>query len=145
MPGEAAPAANEPILLREDREGVATLTLNRPASLNALSEEMLAELQAALDALATDESVRVVVLAGAGRAFCAGHDLKQMRGNPDQDYYTRLGGRLPAGRDLRPGGRRRGGTLRHQRHQRRPVLLDTGGGAVAQPAAQAGLRAAGDR
>ena len=89
MPAEPA-AANEPILLREDREGVATLTLNRPASLNALSEEMLGELQAALDALAADESIRVVVLAGAGRAFCAGHDLKQMRAHPDQDYYIRL-------------------------------------------------------
>ncbi len=90
MPAETAPAANEPILLREDRDGVATLTLNRPASLNALSEEMLTELQAALDALSADESIRVVVLAGAGRAFCAGHDLKQMRSSPDQDYYTRL-------------------------------------------------------
>lgn len=82
--------SNENILLREDRAGVVTLTLNRPAQFNALSEEMLAALQAALDDIAADESVRCVVLAGAGRAFCAGHDLKQMRANPRQDYYEAL-------------------------------------------------------
>ncbi len=83
-------ASNENILLREDHDGVVTLTLNRPAQFNALSEEMLAALQAALDDIAADESVRCVVLAGAGRAFCAGHDLKQMRANPRQDYYQAL-------------------------------------------------------
>src|SRR3712207_2883758 len=83
-------ASNESILLREDREGVVTLTLNRPAQFNALSEEMLAALQGALDDIAADESVRCVVLAGAGKAFCAGHDLKQMRANPSQDYYEAL-------------------------------------------------------
>ena len=82
--------SNENILLREDRAGVVTLTLNRPAQFNALSEEMLAGLQAALDDIAADESVRCVVLAGAGKAFCAGHDLKQMRANPRQDYYEAL-------------------------------------------------------
>jgi enoyl-CoA hydratase/carnithine racemase len=82
--------SNENILLREDRAGVVTLTLNRPAQFNALSEEMLAGLQTALDDIAADESVRCVVLAGAGRAFCAGHDLKQMRANPRQDYYEAL-------------------------------------------------------
>ena len=68
----------EPLLLREDRDAVATLTMNNPAKLNALSDEMLAELQGALDALATDTSIRVIVLKGAGKAFCAGHDLRQM-------------------------------------------------------------------
>ena len=82
--------SNETILLREDRDGVVTLTLNRPAQFNALSEEMLAALQAALDDIAADEGVRCVVLAGAGKAFCAGHDLKQMRANPRQDYYEAL-------------------------------------------------------
>jgi enoyl-CoA hydratase/carnithine racemase len=82
--------SNENILLREDRQGVVTLTLNRPAQFNALSEEMLAALQAALDDIAADEGVRCVVLAGAGKAFCAGHDLKQMRANPRQDYYEAL-------------------------------------------------------
>ncbi|GEO17144.1 enoyl-CoA hydratase [Microvirga aerophila] len=83
-------ASNDNILLREDLDGVVTLTLNRPAQFNALSEEMLAALQSALDDLAADESVRCVVLAAAGRAFCAGHDLKQMRANPRQDYYEAL-------------------------------------------------------
>ncbi|UVF20898.1 enoyl-CoA hydratase [Microvirga terrae] len=82
--------AEDKVLLREDRDGVATLTLNRPAQFNALSEEMLAALQAALDDLKEDEAVRCVVLAAAGKAFCAGHDLKQMRANPRQDYYERL-------------------------------------------------------
>lgn len=83
-------APSEDILLRHDRDGVVTLTLNRPAQFNALSEEMLAALQAALDDVAADESIRCVVLAGAGRAFCAGHDLKQMRQNPRQEYYEDL-------------------------------------------------------
>jgi enoyl-CoA hydratase/carnithine racemase len=83
-------AANENILLREDRDGVVTLTLNRPAQFNALSEEMLAALQAALDDIADDERVRCVILGGAGRAFCAGHDLKEMRANRREDYYKGL-------------------------------------------------------
>lgn len=60
-------------------ERVATLTLNRPAALNALSLEMLAALEAALNAVAARDDVRVIVLRGAGRAFCAGHDLKEMQ------------------------------------------------------------------
>ncbi len=83
-------ASNESILLREDRDGVVTLTLNRPAQFNALSEAMLAALQAAFDDLADDEHVRCVVLGGAGRAFCAGHDLKEMRANPRQDFSDAL-------------------------------------------------------
>ncbi len=66
------------ILSRSDNNAIATLTLNRPKALNALSEEMLAALQAELDAIANDRSIRVIVLKGAGKAFCAGHDLKQM-------------------------------------------------------------------
>ena len=84
--------ADDAILSREDRDGVATLTLNRPKQYNALSEEMLAALQGELDALAEDRETRVVVLAGIGKAFCAGHDLKQMRSKPDQAYYERLFG-----------------------------------------------------
>jgi enoyl-CoA hydratase/carnithine racemase len=68
-----------PVLRTRDARGVVTLLLNRPQAFNALSEAMLASLQAELDALERDDSVRVVVLAGAGRAFCAGHDLKEMR------------------------------------------------------------------
>ncbi|MDZ4251564.1 MAG: enoyl-CoA hydratase [Sulfuritalea sp.] len=79
-----------PILMRDDKDGVATLTLNRPTQFNSLSEEMLAELQAALDAIAADKSVRAVVIAGAGKAFCAGHDLKQMRANHSKAYMQKL-------------------------------------------------------
>jgi len=67
------------ILYREDRDFVATLTMDAPERLNALSDEMLAALQAAFDDIATDTSVRAVVLRGKGKAFCAGHDLKQMQ------------------------------------------------------------------
>lgn len=78
------------VLLVERGDGVATLTLNRPDQFNALSEELLDALQAALDDIAQDQEARCVVLAGNGRAFCAGHDLKQMRSKPDQDYYNQL-------------------------------------------------------
>lgn len=81
----------EPFVLEaRDARGVVTLTLNRPASMNALSEGMLDALQAALDKAATDEAARVVVLAAQGRAFCAGHDLKQMRAEPSLGYYEAL-------------------------------------------------------
>ena len=83
-------AANEDVLLRADSDGVVTLTLNRPAQFNALSEAMLGTLQAALDDIAADARVRCVVLAAAGRAFCAGHDLKEMRATPRQDHYEKL-------------------------------------------------------
>ena len=66
------------ILLRTDENAVTTLTLNRPKAINALSEEMLTALQNELDSIAKDRSIRVIVLKGAGKAFCAGHDLKQM-------------------------------------------------------------------
>ena len=66
------------ILLRNDADGIATLTLNSPQSLNALSDAMLAALQSQFDALATDTDTKVVILEGAGKVFCAGHDLKEM-------------------------------------------------------------------
>jgi enoyl-CoA hydratase/carnithine racemase len=82
---------DQPLVLRAtDARGVVTLTLNRPAAFNALSEAMLAALQGELDALATDDTARVVVLAAQGKAFCAGHDLKEMRAEPSLDYYQRL-------------------------------------------------------
>ena len=82
---------DQPLVLRAiDVRGVATLTLNRPAAFNALSEAMLAALQSELDALAADESVRAVVIAAQGKAFCAGHDLKEMRAEPSLAYYERL-------------------------------------------------------
>lgn len=85
-----AQTAETPVLLRHDAGGVATLTLNRPEAYNALSEELLAALTKELGRIAVDETVRVVVIESAGKAFCPGHDLKQMRSNPDKSYYQRL-------------------------------------------------------
>ncbi|PWC32175.1 enoyl-CoA hydratase [Azospirillum sp. TSO22-1] len=85
-----AETADAPLLLRHDHGGVATLTLNRPAARNALSVGLMTELQAALDAIDADPSVKVVVLAGAGPAFCAGHDLKEMRADPRREAYEAL-------------------------------------------------------
>ena len=79
-----------PILLREDDAGVTTLTLNRPAQYNALSSAMLDELQTALDAIDTDDSVRVVILAANGKAFCPGHDLKEMRSSEERAFHQAL-------------------------------------------------------
>ena len=82
---------SDPILLSQrDAHGVVTLTLNRPDAFNALSEAMLAALQSELDALAGDETLRAVVLAASGRAFCAGHDLKEMRANHSKTYMQGL-------------------------------------------------------
>jgi enoyl-CoA hydratase/carnithine racemase len=74
------------VLLREDAGGVATLTLNRPDQYNALSAALLSALQSAVHDLARDESVRVVVIAGTGKAFCAGHDLKEMHEHADPRF-----------------------------------------------------------
>jgi enoyl-CoA hydratase/carnithine racemase len=80
-----------PVVLRsQDPRGVVTLTLNRPQAFNALSEAVLSALQREFDLIAEDESVRVVVLAAEGKAFCAGHDLKEMRAKPSLEYYERL-------------------------------------------------------
>ncbi|HZF33170.1 MAG TPA: enoyl-CoA hydratase [Candidatus Angelobacter sp.] len=86
----AATSANEPLLLRDNDRGIVTLTLNRPRQYNALSDALLGELQSQLDAIASDGAVRIVIIAGAGQAFCAGHDLKEMRTRPDQAYYGDL-------------------------------------------------------
>jgi len=84
-----------PILLRQDTGGVTTLTLNRPEQYNAISTALLFELQKAVDAIARDSSIRVVVIAGAGKAFCAGHDLKELREHRDRrfvkDVFERCG------------------------------------------------------
>jgi enoyl-CoA hydratase/carnithine racemase len=79
-----------PRLLRDDRGAVTTLTLNRPAKMNALSSGMLDALQATLDDIAVDRSVRVVILAANGKAFCTGHNLKDIRANYTLDYQTEL-------------------------------------------------------
>jgi len=69
----------DPLVLRSDDAGVATLTMNAPDRLNALSDAMLAALSEALAGIAADPAVKVVVIAGAGRAFCVGHDLREMQ------------------------------------------------------------------
>ena len=80
-----------PLLIRSDDErGVTTLTLNRPTAFNALSEDLLMALQCELDDLSKNQKVRVVVLAATGKAFCAGHDLREMRAAPSMDYYQKL-------------------------------------------------------
>ena len=81
---------DDALIDQRDGRGVVTLTMNRPASFNALGEEMLTALQAALDMVAADESVRVVVLAAIGKAFCPGHNLKEMIAQPELAYYDRL-------------------------------------------------------
>lgn len=81
----------DPILLHTaDARGVHTLTLNASRSFNVLSEAMLTALQAALEQIAADGQARVVVIAAEGRAFCAGHDLKEMRAHPELAYYQAL-------------------------------------------------------
>ncbi|MDJ0942907.1 MAG: enoyl-CoA hydratase [Kiloniellales bacterium] len=77
----------EALVLRSDAEGVATLTLNRPKAYNALSLEMMRSLRAVLEAIACEPEVRAVVLQGAGKGFCAGHDLKELRANPGRPFY----------------------------------------------------------
>src|SRR5262249_40844972 len=80
-----------PLVLRTDADAVRTLTLNRGERFNPLSSAMIAALQAELDAVARDPSIRVVVFAARGRGFCAGHDLKEMRANGgDAEWQRRL-------------------------------------------------------
>lgn len=78
------------VLLREQDGGVRRLTLNRPAARNALSLALMEELIAALDEAGRDKRVRIVVLAGAGPAFCAGHDLRELRADPRRETYERV-------------------------------------------------------
>jgi len=80
----------EAILLREDRDGICTLTLNRPQQMNLLTSEMLSSLQQAFDSLKGDKNIRVVILAAAGKGFCAGHDLKEIRALKEQPKIEAL-------------------------------------------------------
>ena len=160
-------------LLRHDDEGVVTLTLNRPDSRNGLSLGMLGALRAALAEIEADASARVVILAGAGPAFCAGHDLKEMRARDYDPAYVegalralrrghagdrgfaqagdrprprrRHGGGGATRRQRRSCARRRGRPLRHAGRPYRAVLLDADGRLVAQYRAQARHADAADR
>jgi enoyl-CoA hydratase/carnithine racemase len=80
----------QPYVLAATADGVCTLTLNRGERYNAMSEAMIAALDAALDAVAADPAIRVVVLAANGRGFCAGHDLKELRAHPDAAWQRAL-------------------------------------------------------
>lgn len=90
MTDSTEPIPSDLLLHTRDARGVHRLTLNHPASFNTLSEAMLAALQRALSAIAQDEQARVVVLAATGKAFCAGHNLKDMRAQPELAYYQKL-------------------------------------------------------
>lgn len=79
-----------PLMRHDDGRGVTTLTLNRPQAFNALSEDLLAALAQELQALQADDTLRAVVIASGGKAFCAGHDLKEMRAQPSLAYYQQL-------------------------------------------------------
>jgi enoyl-CoA hydratase/carnithine racemase len=91
MPSRETPVAEAaPVLLRRDAGGVAVLTLNRPEARNALSVELMTRLHEALAAIGSDAGVRVVIIAAAGPAFCAGHDLRELRANPGRRFYETL-------------------------------------------------------
>jgi enoyl-CoA hydratase/carnithine racemase len=85
-----APAPDQPVLVREEQDAVCTLTLNRPQQINLLTSEMLQALQDAFDAITEDKRIRVVVLAAAGKGFCAGHDLKEIRALREQPKIQEL-------------------------------------------------------
>lgn len=78
------------VLHNRDAHGVHQICLNQPDAFNVLSSEAMRQLQVALDAIAQDEQARVVVISAKGRAFCAGHDLREMRASPSLDYYKTL-------------------------------------------------------
>ena len=78
--------ATDDLLLRSDADGICTLTLNRPAQRNALSIGLMEAIIATLDGIKTDQRVRAVIVTGAGPAFCAGHDLKELRGDPSRAH-----------------------------------------------------------
>ena len=90
MSANPSEVINESILLREDEDGIATLTLNRPKQYNALSLALLSDLQNALDDISADDSIRVVIIAANGKAFCPGHDLKEMRSSEEKAFHQDL-------------------------------------------------------
>jgi enoyl-CoA hydratase/carnithine racemase len=90
MSANVSEASSEAILLREDSAGICTLTLNRPKQYNALSGELLTALQNTLDDISQNDEVRVVIIAANGKAFCPGHDLKEMRSSEDKAFHQQL-------------------------------------------------------
>src|SRR2546428_13914124 len=95
----AVPQAREPLVLRDDRDAICTLTMNRPQQMNLLTSDMLDALQSAFDSLVADRKIRVVVLAGAGKRLCAGDGLERNRaleGQPENQKTFRPGDRVRA-------------------------------------------------
>jgi enoyl-CoA hydratase/carnithine racemase len=86
----ALPQNEQPVLLREDRDGVCTLTMNRPQQMNLLTGEMLSALQSSFENISRDGRIRVVILAGSGKGFCAGHDLKEIKALKEQPKIEAL-------------------------------------------------------
>ena len=86
----AQPQEQQPFVLREERDGIATLTMNRPQQMNLLTSGMLTALQDALDSIQKNPGIRVVVLAATGKGFCAGHDLKEIRALGEQPKIVAL-------------------------------------------------------
>ncbi len=86
----AASLEDQPPVLREDRPGIAVLTLNRPRQYNALSVELMTELLAQLESIDADTSIKAVIVQGAGKGFCAGHDLKELRADDSRAFFERV-------------------------------------------------------
>ena len=104
----ANPRAEPSVLLRQEREGICTLTLNRPQQMNLLTTEMLSALQDSFDDISENEKIRVVILAASGKGFCAGHDLKEIRAlHPTVDTL------IPTARDELDGLRALKSDLNH--------------------------------
>jgi enoyl-CoA hydratase/carnithine racemase len=82
--------SNNLVLRTDEGNGIVRLTLNRPEARNALSLEMMRQLMAQLESMAHDKSVRVIILSGNGPAFCAGHDLKEMRADGSQGFFAKV-------------------------------------------------------
>jgi enoyl-CoA hydratase/carnithine racemase len=86
----AVPQADQPQVLREDRDGICTLTLNRPGQMNLLTGDMLSALQSAFDEISSNSKIRVVILAATGKGFSAGHDLKEIKALKEQPKIEQL-------------------------------------------------------
>lgn len=78
---------SESLVIRKDLDGISHLIINRPKSYNALSISCMEVLKDKIEAIAQDSSIKVVILSGSGKGFCAGHDLKEMRANPEREFY----------------------------------------------------------
>jgi len=90
MSGHASEISDGDVLLQEDLDGISTLTLNRPHQYNALSSDLLTTLQNALDEISHNDATGVVIIAANGKAFCPGHDLKEMRSSEDKAFHQAL-------------------------------------------------------